>query len=121
MKKLKAIWKIPESSEKYYDILEDYDLIEASFAEQYGIRLRYENEMTWNEFCTLLAGINEKTALGKIVSIRAEMDPKILKGFNKEQKRIRNEWQQRNAKNIDMKAYDKAMKNFENMFIAMAK
>ena len=49
------------------------------------------------------------------------MDPKILKGFNKEQKRIRNEWQQRNAKNIDMKAYDKAMKNFENMFIAMSK
>ena len=77
--------------------------------------------MSWNEFCILLAGINEKTALGKIVSIRAEKDPKILKGFNKEQKRIRDEWLKRNIKNVNDKDYESAMKNFENMFIAMAK
>ena len=109
-----------QNSEEWYDILEDYDLIESSFAEQYGIRLRKESDMSWGEFCTLLSGINEKTALGKIVSIRAEKDPKIIKEFSKEQKRIRNEWNRRNAKNMDSKEYDQAMKGFENMFKALA-
>ncbi|SHK37812.1 Bacteriophage Gp15 protein [Hathewaya proteolytica DSM 3090] len=109
-----------QNSEEWYDIIEDYDLIESSFAEQYGIRLRRENDMSWGEFCTLLSGINEKTALGKIVSIRAEKDPKIIKEFTSEQKQIRNKWRKRNIENINSKDYDQAMKNFENMFRTMS-
>lgn len=48
--------------------------------------------MSWDEFCSLLSGLNEKTALGRIVSIRAENDPKIVREFSPEQKRIRSEW-----------------------------
>lgn len=48
--------------------------------------------MSWGEFCTLLSGLNEKTALGRIVTIRAETDPKIIKEFTPEQKRIRSDW-----------------------------
>ncbi|MEG0133769.1 MAG: Gp15 family bacteriophage protein [Clostridium sp.] len=120
MKKQSIDFVAQQNSEEWYDILEDYDLIESSFAEQYGIRLRKENDMSWGEFCTLLSGINEKTALGKIVSIRAEKDNKIIKEFTQEQKRIRNQWKKRNVKNMDSKDYVQAIKNFENMFKAMA-
>jgi predicted phage gp36 major capsid-like protein len=36
-----------------------------------------------------------ETPLGKIVSIRAEKDPKTLKNFTKEQRKIRNDWMRR--------------------------
>lgn len=80
---------------KWYDIFEDWDLIEASFAMQYGIRLRHEADMSWSEFCTLLIGIMPETPLGQIVSIRSEEDKEILKNFTTDQHRIRNEWRNR--------------------------
>lgn len=79
---------------------DDYDLIEASFAEQYGIRLRREDDMPWSEFCTLLSGLLPDTPLGKIVSIRAEKDRKILKTFTKEQKKIRSDWQRKKMQKL---------------------
>lgn len=81
--------------DSHYDLYEDYALIEASFAQQYGIRLRNEDEMSWNEFCTLLSGLMPDTPLGRVVSIRAETDPDIIKNFNEEQRRIYNEWRSR--------------------------
>lgn len=90
----------PQSSsgESYYDLFDDWNLIEASFLKQYGIRLRQDDDMSWSEFCSLLAGIMSDTPLGQIVSIRAEKDPKVIKNFTKEQKRIRSEWLLRAAK-----------------------
>lgn len=109
------------TSESWYDLIEDYDLIEASFAQQYGIRLRQEADMSWGEFCTLLAGINEKTPLGRVVMIRSEKDPKAIKNFTKEQKKIRNNWRNKSVIQFDKQNYDEAMMNFENMFKAMSK
>lgn len=79
----------------YYDLYEDYSLIEASFAQQYGIRLRQEDDMSWNEFCTLLSGIMPETPLGRIVSIRAEKDRSVIDRFTPEQKKIYNDWKMR--------------------------
>lgn len=56
--------------------------------------------MSWDEFSTLLAGIMPETPLGQIISIRSETDPDILKSFNSEQKRIRNEWHSKVRKEI---------------------
>lgn len=61
---------------------------------QYGIRLR-NDDMSWNEFCTLLTGIMPETPLGQIVSIRSEEDKDMLKNFTKEQHKIRNDWRNR--------------------------
>ena len=71
---------------------EDWDLIAASFAKQYGIRLRATDDMSYSEFCSLLSGLMPDTPLGNIVSIRSEKDPKVLKNFTKEQREIRNKW-----------------------------
>lgn len=61
---------------------------------QYGIRLR-NDDMAWNEFCTLLTGIMPKTPLGEIVSIRCEENKDVLKNFTQEQHKIRNDWRNR--------------------------
>lgn len=77
--------------DSYYDLYRDWGLIEASFAQQYGIRLRKE-KMSWSEFTTLLAGLNGKTPLGEMVSIRSESDPEIVRNFSPQQKKIRSDW-----------------------------
>ncbi|MBQ9657658.1 MAG: hypothetical protein IJV31_02690 [Clostridia bacterium] len=110
------------SSESYYDLIDDFDLIESSFAQQYGIRLRKEiDTMKWGEFSSLLSGLNGDTALGNIVRIRSEKDPKVLKNFTKNEKEIRSKWLNKNAKQVSRENYEQAMENFKNMFKAMAK
>lgn len=84
------------NSEVFYDLIDDYDAIEASFAQQYGIRLRLEDEMVWDEFCTLLSGLNGETPLGYLVRIRGEKDPKKRRKFTKEEKKIYSDWRNRN-------------------------
>ena len=114
-----------ESSDPYYDLIEDFDLIAASFQTQYGIRLSRDlRGMKWNEFKALLIGIGAETPLGRIVSIRAEEDKEVLKHFTKDQHRIRNEWKSKRAKELakrmteaDMNA---VMEQFKQMFIQMA-
>ncbi len=84
--------RIHPHSEIYYDIYDDWELIESSFLQQYGIRLRTEDDMSWAEFCSLLSGIMPETPLGRVVSIRAEKDMKVIRNFTKEQKKIHNDW-----------------------------
>jgi len=108
--------------ESWYDLIDDYELIEASFAQQYGIRLRNEDEMQWDEFSSLLAGLNEKTPLGRIVSIRSETNPDMLKHFTPEMKRIRSEWRNKQATERvwDKQAYDAEMQKLAEAFRRMA-
>lgn len=96
-------------------------MIEASFLQQYGIRLRTTSDMTWNEFSTLLSGLNEKTPLGNVVRIRSEEDNKILEHFSPEQKRIRREWRSKSSRDISREEYDEVMKNLKSMFMGIAK
>lgn len=124
MKYLMRKWRndFQSNNESYYDLIDDFDLIESSFAQQYGIRLRNEiNTMKWGEFSSLLSGINGDTALGNIVRIRSEKDPKVIKNFSKFEKEIRSKWVNKNAKEVSQENYKQAMENFKNMFKAMAK
>lgn len=92
-------------------------MIEASFAKQYGIRLRNEEDMSWSEFSTLLNGLMPDTPLGQIISIRSENDKEILKHFTKAQHRIRNEWRNRQAKRmvIDEKEAEKQIQQLQEI------
>lgn len=71
--------------------------------------------MSWNEFCSMLSGIMPDTPLGSIVSIRAEKDPKVLKDFTKEQRRIRNDWIMKRNQRLkeDPKAYTEYWNRFQ--------
>lgn len=76
--------------------------------------------MKWDEFRTLLVGIDPETPLGRIVSIRAETDKNVLKHFSKEQRRIRNEWMQRTAKKKTPQQAADFYEEMKRAFIQMA-
>ena len=76
--------------------------------------------MKWAEFKQLLIGIGPDTPLGRIVSIRAEDDPEVLKHFTVEQHRIRNEWQSKRAKKITETQLFDILEQLKNAFAAMA-
>ena len=67
----------------------------------------------------MLVGIDNKTALGRIIAIRAEDDKEVLKTFTKEQHRIRNEWKEKHAKvvaeSISKQEMDIAMDGFKSL------
>lgn len=124
MKKRRKTFATPNHSnnDPFYDIFEDWQLIDASFTQQYGIRLRREKDMSWDEFCTLLSGLKHDTPLGNIVSIRSENDKEILKHFTPQQKKIRSDWQKRRTKKVmNISNYNHDMKMFEKIFESMAK
>lgn len=76
--------------------------------------------MQWEEFRDLLTGISPETPLGRIVAIRAEEDKEVLKHFNKEQRNIRSEWRNRNAKKIPEKNMDDIYNSLKKTFLYMA-
>jgi hypothetical protein len=82
---------------------------------QYGLRIRTKEfeTVTWDEFRSLLAGLSPDTALGRVVAIRSESDPKVIEHFTPDQKRIYDTWRNRKAKNMPEKQYEIAMKNLE--------
>ena len=70
---------------------------------------------------SLLIGISPDTALGRIVSIRAETDKEILKNINDEQRKIRNEWLSKHSRaTVKKEDAEKSMQNIEKMFMRMA-
>ena len=111
-----------ESSDPYYELIDDFGLIISSFQSQYGIRLSKElSGMKWDEFKDLLVGISPDTALGRIVSIRSENRKEVLEHFTTEQHRIRNEWKTKRAKNIakntPKKEMDAALEGIKNALL----
>ena len=73
-----------ESSDPYYDLIDDFDLIISSFQSQYGIRLSRElpEGMKWEEFRDLLVGIAPDTALGRIVSVSRRRPERVSGEFH---------------------------------------
>jgi len=84
--------KQDSDSQFYYDFDYDKDLIEASFAAQYGIRLRHEPDICLAEFLSLLSGLNGDTPLGQVVAVRMESNPEIIKKFGNWERRMRSDW-----------------------------
>lgn len=77
--------------------------------------------MSWDEFTTLLAGLNHETPLGHIVSIRSEKDPDRIKQFTAAEKKIRNEWIMKHRRIVtDKEEYENAIAGFHSMFKAFS-
>lgn len=95
----------------------------SSVLTQYGIRL-YSNDfksMKWVEFQALLSGLGPDTPLGRIIQIRSEDDPEILKYFSKDQNRIRSEWLQRTAQSKTTEQVNEVLESLKQAFIKMAR
>ena len=93
----------------------------ASFRSQYGFRLATDlPTMKWREFAAYMSGLDGKSPLGRVISIRAEDDREILAQFTPEQKRMRNEWRSRKAKKMPKADVNAVLAEFKRMFIGMA-
>lgn len=77
--------------------------------------------MPFSEFVTLVSGLMPETPLGKIVAIRSEKDPKVIKTFTGDQKRIHSEWKIKSAKSRlnNPQKLDKDMADLSKMFSRM--
>lgn len=77
--------------------------------------MRQDDDMSWHEFCNLLSGLMPDTPLGKIVAIRAEKDPKVIREFNETQRNIRNDWIIRRNRKLrkDPEAYRMYLEQFQ--------
>ena len=117
MKKLMKNRRVPvqRKGPNWYDFYDDWDLIESSIAQQYGIRLRNEiNTISWSEVRMLISGLLPDTPLGKIIQIRSENNKDMLKQFTPEMHKIRNDWRNRIARD-KLKDEDALNRTFDNM------
>lgn len=96
--------------------MDDYDLIEASFLSQYGIRLKV-SELQYDEFLNLTSCLMPDSPLGQIVAIRSEKDQEVISNFNETQKKIYNDWKNRNKENSEQE-YRQSMDALFAMFRA---
>ncbi len=114
MRKWRNDFKNKSNSEDYYDLLDDWDLIESSLATQYPFRIRnIIKGMKWGELSSYISGLMHNTPLGNIVQIRAETDKEIISRMTPEQKEIRRKWRNSQAKQVneeDMKQFLEQMK-----------
>lgn len=76
--------------------------------------------MSWREFSYLLNGLSGESPLGNIVRIRAEDSPDELKNFTPEEKRIRNEYRRKMAKQKSPQDVETAIERFRQAFVRMS-
>ena len=87
--------------------MDDYEIIEASFLSQYGIRLK-TSELDFDEFLNLTGCLMPDTPLGQIVAIRSETDADIISHFTEAQRKIHDDWAKREITNNEQ-AYVESM------------
>jgi hypothetical protein len=75
-------------------------LIEQSIAKQYGILPTAQSDLPYSEWAELVGGLMDDTPLGRVVQVRDEDDPDVIKRFGPWELRIRAEWQDFKAKKI---------------------
>lgn len=111
-----------DNSEYWYDLFDDWKLIESSLTKQYGIRIRKDiSTMEWAELSSLISGLMADTPLGNIVRIRSEDDKETLKRFSKDELKIRSDWRNKKAKSVSEDEMKQALEQMKQAFIAMAK
>lgn len=69
MRKWRNDFKTSDDTESWYDLEEDWSLIEASLAKQYPFRIRKEiDNMSYAELCNMISGLMPDTPLRKYCS-----------------------------------------------------
>jgi hypothetical protein len=51
-----------------------------------------QNQLSFAEWSLLVSGLMDDTPIGRLVALRRESDPKVLKVLSPEQKRMRADW-----------------------------
>lgn len=74
--------------------------------------------MKWKEFRSLLIGLSSDTPLGRVVQIRAETNPDIIKEFTPGQRKIHEDWQKRTVKEFNPMEMERFLTQMLSFFTA---
>ena len=77
--------------------------------------------MGWYEFSYLLQGLSGETPLGRIIAIRAENRPEVVRDMSASEKRIRNDYRKKMALKKSDKETESALDSMKQAFLKMAK
>ncbi len=110
-----------QSSEVWYDLEYDRELIIQSIAKQYGVLPSQQKDLPYRDWISLVSGIMEDTPLGQIVLIRKENDKDRIKHFTHYEHNIRNEWRRFRAGQKNKADTEKSIAALEDMFRNMFK
>lgn len=77
-----------------------------------------DHDQDWREFCDLLAGLNEKTPLGRMVMIRSEDDEEILKTFSPDMLNERTRWRTSHMTNTPAMMDDEELSEAQSKLFA---
>lgn len=86
------------NSDALYDLEFDRVLIEQSIATQYGVLPDAQGDLSYQAWSKLVSGLMDDTPLGRVVSVRAEEDRKVIAKMSPWQRQIRSDWQSFKAK-----------------------
>jgi hypothetical protein len=75
--------------------------------------------MSWREFSYLMNGLSAESPLGRIVTIRAEDDPEVLKEFTPEMRKIRADYRKKMANEKPQEEVEAAIESFKQAFLKM--
>lgn len=121
MRKWKNDFETSQNNDSYYDLLNDWGLIESSLAKQYQIRIRKEiKDMKWGELSSYISGIMQDTPLGNIVGIRSETDKEVIKQMTPAQKEIRRQWRNEQAGKISEDEMKQILEGMKKSLISIA-
>ena len=68
-------------------------MIEASLAEQYGVRISSsDKDIFYGEYLRLLSCLSGDTALGRVIKIRMERDQRVVSKMGAYERKLRAEW-----------------------------
>lgn len=111
------------SSDNWYDLEFDKDLIKQSIAKQYHILPSEQEELHYSDWLNLVAGLMDDTPLGRVVQIRCESDNDVIANYTNHEKKIRSEWisfrDSQIQKNYTEKEKNDVAAYFEKLFTDM--
>lgn len=87
----------------YYDLEYDRKVIQTDIWKYYGLTPAQQQQMPYPDYLTAIEGIGYEphSGLVRIAQIRAEKDPERLKHFGEAERRIRNEWKEFRARQVE--------------------
>lgn len=77
-------------------------------------------DISWKEFCYLVAGLGPETPLGRLVSIRSETDKDTLKRFTPEMRKERNRWLSKRAVQKEQRDVDRFLEEMLEGFKSLS-
>ena len=94
-------------------------LIEQSIAKQYGVLPSDQENLRYADWAKMVGGLMDDTPLGRVVAIRAETDPEMIRKMTSDQRGIRSEWAAFRARSATKEVKQEQIKQLQAMIAGM--